>query len=321
MKIANGVKKVVVIGGGTGTFTVLRGLKNYPHDISVVVTMFDSGGSSGVLRDEHGILPPGDVRKCLVALSSGKQEEILRELFTHRFSKGSSLKGHTFGNIFLTALTEILGKEDRAINEAGSILNIKGNVLPVSLKKAHLCAELEDGSVIEGESNIDVPKHDGNLQIVNIFLKPKAKAHKEAIKAIEEADVVVIGPGDLYTSIIPNLLAGGISKALKKSKAKVVYILNLFTKWGNTNNYSASDHAKEVLRYSRLKRFDYIVCNVEKMPKEILIKYKCEKKFPVEIDEDIYKYGENILKENLCRSDHLLRHGSRRVAKVIDSLI
>jgi len=214
------MKKIVVIGGGTGTFTVLRGLKEYPYDISAVVSMFDSGGSAGILRDEHGILPPGDIRKCLVALSHGEQEKTLRELFNYRFKSGDSLKGHTFGNILLTALTELHKSEDKAIKIAGKLLNIQGKVLPVSLEQSHLCVELEDGSIIEGEVNIDIPKHDGNLRIKKAFLKPEVRGTSEAIDAILDADMVVIGPGDLYTSIIPK------KRAMRKKFLYLIYLQN-----------------------------------------------------------------------------------------------
>jgi uncharacterized cofD-like protein len=314
------MSKIVVIGGGTGTFTVLRGLKAYHHDITAVVTMFDSGGSSGVLRDEHGVLPPGDVRRCLVALSSGEQEKTLRKLFNYRFEKGASLKGHSFGNILITALTEIFGREDVAINEAGAILNIKGKVLPVSLEKSQLCVELEDGSVIKGETYIDIPQHDGSLHIKKAFLEPSVNAYEEVVRAIEEADVVVLGPGDLYTSVIPNLLADGVSGALQKSKAKKVYVLNLFTKWGETNGYKASDFAKEILRYSGLKKLDYIVCNDDTHPDGILKKYAEEQKFPIEIDAGVEEFAEEVIRKPLASADSFLRHNSKALAEALNEL-
>ena len=314
------MKNIVVIGGGTGTFTALRGLKNYPFNITAIVTMFDSGGSSGVLRDEHGVLPPGDVRRCLVALSDGEQEETLRALFNYRFENGGSLKGHSFGNILLTALTEIHGREDKAIDEAGSILNIRGRVLPVTLEKSHLCVTLEDDTVIKGETNIDIPKHDGALRIKNVFLDPEVKAHTDAVKAIEEADLIVIGPGDLYTSIIPNLLAGGGPEALQNSNAKKVYVLNLFTKWGETHQYKASDYAKEVLKYTGLSSFDYIICNEEEMPERTLEKYALEKKFPIELDQELDSLTTTVIRGGLYRDDHVLRHDSEKLAEVIAKL-
>lgn len=314
------MKKIVVIGGGTGTFTVLRGLKEHPHDVTAVVSMFDSGGSSGVLRDEHGILPPGDVRRCLVALSEGEQEKTLRELFNYRFRNGASLKGHTFGNILITALTEILGGEGEAIERAGTLLNIRGKVLPVSLEQAHLCAELENGMVIEGETNIDIPKHDGNLRIVKIFLKPNVKGNSKAIEAILAADAIVIGPGDLYTSIIPNILSGGIDRAIKEGNAHKIFVLNLFTKWGETHGYKASDCAKEVLSYIGMPKFDYIIYNNGKMPDELLKKYESEKKTKIEID-DLDKYTFNLIGEDVYSGEDLLRHDSRKLADILVSIL
>ena len=228
MKTGESVKKIVTIGGGAGSFTVLKGLKKYPIAITAIVTTFDSGGSSGLLRDEFGILPPGDVRRCLVALS--EEEKILRRLFMFRFEKKSSLQGHSFGNLFLTALSSIFKDDNLAIEKAGELLNINGKVLPVSLSKSHLCATLEDGTIIEGETNIDIPKHDSESKIKKIFLEPKAKLNSKARKAIMEADIIVVGPGDLYTSIIPNFLVGGMLEAMKKTKAKKIYIANLMTK-------------------------------------------------------------------------------------------
>jgi uncharacterized cofD-like protein len=314
------MKKVVVIGGGTGSFTVLRGLKERPYDISAIVSMFDSGGSSGVLRDEHGVLPPGDVRRCLVALSEGEQERTLRELFNYRFKKGGSLKGHTFGNILITALTEILGDEGKAINKAGDLLNIKGKVLPVSLEQAHLCAELEDGSVVRGETNIDIPKHDGNLKIAKVYLDPEVVANKEAVETILEADLIVIGPGDLYTSIIPNILSGGVGMAIKESKADKVFVLNLFTKWGETNEYKASDFAKEALQYIGIPKFDYIIYNSTEMPSELVKKYENEKKKVIEVD-DLKDYTFNEIGEDVYSAANLLRHDSKKLARIIDKIL
>ena len=314
------MKNIVVIGGGTGTFTVLRGLKKYNHNISAVVSMVDSGGSSGVLRDEHGILPPGDIRKCLVALSEGEQEKTLRELFNYRFRNGGSLKGHTFGNILLTALTEIHKGEDKAIKMAGKLLNIQGKVIPVSLEQAHLCVELEDGSVIEGETNIDVPKHDGDLRILKAYLKPDIHGNNEAIEAILEADLIVIGPGDLYTSIIPNLLCGGIGRAIRESNAAKIFVLNLFTKWGETNGFKASDFAREVLSYIGMPKFDYVVYNDSKMPDDLLQKYMSEKKALTEID-DLSEYTFNTIGENIYSGDDLLRHDSDKLAVFLHSVL
>jgi len=313
-------KKIVVIGGGTGSFTALNGLKQHPVHITAIVTMFDSGGSSGLLRDEFGVLPPGDIRRCLIALSDEKEQKILRELFAFRFKEGSSLRGHSFGNLFLTALSTILKDESAAIKKAGELLKIKGRVLPVSTSKSHLFAKLQNGETIKGEKNIDIPKHNGEVKIEKVFLKPKAFLNKEAEAAILKADVVVIGPGDLYTSLIPNLLVQGMKEALKKSKAKKVFVLNLMTKWGETNNLSAAECAREVLSYSGLSEFDYIICNDKKMPERLLRAYKKEKKYPIIADSSLTALGKRIIKAPLFKGDDIVRHDSKALAKILTTL-
>lgn len=314
-------KKAVVIGGGTGSFVVLRGLKNYPLDISAVVTMFDSGGSSGVLRDEFGILPPGDARRCLIALSDGEKEATLRNLFNYRFNQeGSALNGHNFGNILLTALTRIMSSEAEAIEEAGKILNIKGKVLPVSLNVAHLCAELQNGEIIEGETNIDIPKHEGSLKIERVFLKPHALIYEETRKAIKEADLIIIGPGDLYTSVIPNFLVEGVSLALRESRAKKIYIMNLMTKWGETHNFKASNFASEIIKYAGISKLDAIIVHNATVSSEIAETYAQQKQFPVMIDEGLAEYANKIVTGDICDESSLLRHDSEKLADLISTI-
>ncbi|HLD00008.1 MAG TPA: gluconeogenesis factor YvcK family protein, partial [Patescibacteria group bacterium] len=239
------MKRIVVIGGGTGTYTVLSGLKEYPVHLSAVVAMSDNGGSTGVLRDELGVLPPGDIRRSLIALSESPQ--IIRDLFNYRFESGG-LEGHSFGNLFLTALEKVTGNFEEAVKEAGKILSIRGDVIPATLHNTHLYAKLEDGTVIEGETNIDIPKHDGRLRIKDVALKPKARVTKSARTAIQEADLIVLSPGDLFTSLIPNLLILGIPEAIRASKAKVVYCCNLTTKHGETNGFTVDDFVSTIER-------------------------------------------------------------------------
>jgi len=313
-------KKIVVIGGGTGSFSVLRGLKKHPLSITAVVSMFDSGGSSGILRDEFGVLPPGDVRRCLLALSDEKEEKVLRDLFMFRFNKRTSLNGHSFGNLFLAALSSIMKDEMKAIEKAGELLKIKGTVLPVSLNKSHVHAKLEDGSVIKGETNIDVPKHNGDIRIEKVFLKPKARLGKDARRSILEADVIVIGPGDLYSSLIPNLLTDGMKDVLKRSKAKKVYVTNLMTKWGETNNLSISDCAREILSYAGLSRFDYIISNNKKMDADALRSYRREKKQPLLIDKEVFKLAGKVIEAPLFSGKKVVRHDSNALAKIIAKL-
>lgn len=270
------MKKIVVIGGGTGVFTVLSGLKEDPaYDLAAIVSMADDGGSTGVLREEFGILPPGDVRRALVALSHS-DNKMVSELFNFRFEEKSSLKGHSLGNLLLTALYRITGDWREALREAVEILNVHGEVIPVTLDKTRLHAQLEDGQIIEGETNIDIPKHDPRLKIEKLYLSPSATANEDAIRIIKDADYVIIGPGDLYTSLLPNLLVSGIPEALRSTKAKVIYITNIMTKYGETNNFKASDFAKVIESYLGENVLDYIIVNVEKMSGKTLERYREE---------------------------------------------
>src|SRR3989344_6673799 len=307
-------KKIVVIGGGTGIFSVLSGLKNYNVDLSAVVTMADNGGSTGSLREEFGILPPGDVRRALLALST-TDNKILSELLNYRFREGVGLKGHTFGNLMLTALERLTGSFPRAIDEASKILAVRGRVIPVTLQKLNLCAELEDGSVINGETNIDIPNHDGHLKIKRLWLKPKAKINPVAEEAIYAANAAVIGPGDLYTSIMPNLLVHGVSEALHKSKAKKVYVTNLMTKFGETNNFRAEDFVNIITRALNGGSLDYVLVNNKKPNLERLKKYAEEKAMFVGWD-DLPPKPTPILGDFL-RPKGFLRHDPDKLASTI----
>lgn len=316
MRPASG-KKIVVLGGGTGTYTVFLGLKKYTPNLTAVVSMSDSGGSTGRLRDELGVLPPGDVRRALIALSRGNG--MLRKLFEYRFNKGSTFSGHSFGNLFLSALTDITGREDKAIEEAGKILNITGRVLPVTLGDTHLCARLEDGTIIKGETNIDIRRVRPELKLLDVFLDNPAKVHKEARKEIENADLVVIGPGDLYTSVIVNLLVDGVAKAIKKTKGKVVYVCNIMNKHGETDDFRASDFVREVDKYlGNDGVIDVVVINKSKYPAKLLRKYKEEKAFPVEVDLlEVKKIVSDVVVRDLTMKGTLLRHDPDKLAKAI----
>lgn len=314
---------IVVIGGGTGSYTVLRGLKRHTSDITAVVSMFDSGGSTGALRDEFGILPPGDVRRCLLALSPEEaQTKVLRELFNVRFDGSGSLGGHSFGNLFLTALTKISDDEAEAIHKAGQLLMIHGQVLPVTLDNRTLCAELSDGSTVKGETNIDLPKHDASLRIDRIFLDRPAAAYPDVIKAIEEADLIVLGPGDLYTSVLPNLLVDGVAQAISKSGAAKVYVCNLMTKPGETTGFAASDFLSEVNKYLGGQPVDFIVCNDKIGSQDLLARYARQQAFPVAIDKpEIESMGVRLISTNLITEPDLIRHNPERLADIIVSLI
>jgi len=315
------MKQVVVIGGGTGVFTVLTALKAYPLYLSAIVTMADDGGSSGVLREEFGILPPGDLRRALVALSS--ESQILADLFNYRFENGTGLKGHNFGNLFLTALERITGDFNQALQEAGKILGIKGKVIPVTLDYTRLFARLENNFLVIGESNIDVPKHDGNLFIREVFLNPKPKANKEALKAIKEADLIIIGPGDLYSSIIPNFLVTGIKKAIQKAQGQKIYICNIMTKFGETNHFTAEDFFATLEKYLGKNVIDYFLVNSEK-PKPLYLKqYKKEKAEWVKYNKKILSSWKKpkVIFAPLVRKGPLLRHDPKKLAKVIVKLL
>lgn len=316
------MKKIVVIGGGTGIFTVLSGLKNYPYKLTAIVAMTDDGGSSGVLREEFGILPPGDIRRALVALSP-MESKLLSKLFTYRFKNGVGLKGHCFGNLFLTALEKITGSFNKAIKEAGNILNIKGEVIPVTLENTRLIAELENGNLVIGEKNIDFPKHNGCLKIKSIFLNPSVKVNQEALRAIKKADVIIIGPGDLYTSIIANFLPQGIVQVIKKSSAIKIYLCNIMTKYGETIGFTALDFLKTIEKYLGKGVIDYFIINTTK-PKEIYLKkYRRKKAQPVTYSlQELKKISKpKIVLAQLLRKGPLLRHDSHKLAKVIHQLV
>lgn len=315
------MKRVVVIGGGTGVFTVLTGLKDYPYHMSAIVSMADDGGSTGSLREEFGILPPGDIRRALVALAAS-DNKIVSELFNYRFAQDSSLHGHSLGNLLLTALEKITGSFDKGLKEAVKILNIKGDVIPVTLTKTKLLAKLENGTEIVGESNIDIPKHDGNLKITNVFLSPNATATKDALAAIASADTIILGPGDLYTSIIPNLLVKGITSAIKKSKAQKIYIVNIMTKYGETNSFTAKDFVMELEQYLGKNVLDFIVVNTEKLYGEILERYKEEKTDFVMFSKKMFsneKYA--VVEGKFLRRGKFLRHNPKKLAAKLAAII
>lgn len=319
------MKKITVIGGGTGTFVVLSGLKQYPLDLSVVVSMMDSGGSTGKLRDQLGVLPPGDLRQCLVALSEAPL--LWRRLFLYRFETGDFM-GHNFGNIFLAALEKVSSSYDEAIQTASFVLKTKGKVIPVTHDKVHLVAEYENGKVVTGEGLID-ENHSEKAKIKKAYLKPEAIASKNAIQSIESSDFLIIGPGDLYTSIIPVLLTNGIKESIAKSKAKIIYIMNLMTKSGQTSNYKALNHVRDLEKYLG-KKLDYILVNNGKITDEILKSY--HKYDEIEVENDIsakdYKIIEaDFIDGNEFKKDSfdilyrsILRHDSKKVAEVLSKI-
>ena len=263
--------RIVCFGGGNAMpKTVLTGLKNYPVKLSVICAMLDSGGSAGRLRKDYKIVSPGDIRRALITLAN--TSSVIEDFFDYRFKTGE-FKGHNFANLFITALELATNNYEKTIKEIGRLLNIKHEVLPATLDNANLYAVLENGKIISGETNIDVPKHKGNLKIKRAFLRPKARAYPRAITAIKKADLIVIGPGDLYSSIAQILLTEGMSEAIRKSKAKKVYICNLMTKYGETNNFTVLDFVKEIEKYLQ-GPVDYVVYNTKQPSEKRLFNYK-----------------------------------------------
>ena len=316
------MKKIVVIGGGSGIFNILKGLKAHPVEITSIVTMFDNGGSAGRLRDEFGILPPGDIRRSLVALAPDTTDSTLRDLFSFRFSETSSLQGHSFGNLFLHALTSISGSEIGAIKKASEILGISHTILPVSVDKAHLSALLEDGSMVYGETNIDIPKHDGSLRIEKLFLSPKASLYHEARTAILDADLIVMGPGDLYTSLLPHTLVEGFVEAMRETKAPLMYIVNATTKWGETNNFTATDFVRTLLAHLKKDSVDYLVCNTTPLEPTLIENYQKEGAIPIHVDkEELLPYAHTLLAEDVVTQTDVVRHDAEKISKLIMSLV
>ena len=325
------MKNIVIIGGGTGTSTLLSGLKKYPAHLSVIVPSWDDGGSNGRLRSELNSFPYSDARQCLVALAEG--DKTIKQLFDYRFSQGS-ISGHTIANLMLAALEKITGGPEQAIATAERLLKTKGEVLPVTLKPTILTAVLENGKKIIGEHNIDEPKGNLEFRIKNLKLKPKATANPKAIKAISRADVIIFGPGDLHTSILPNLLVKGVTQAIFKSKAKKFLVTNIMTKHGQTDGFKASDFVKEVSGYLGKSKLDFAIINDRKPSQEWLKRYKAEKgefvwpdiseiaskKTKVIVDNFLADYSfSNQPGDKLKRS--LLRHNSEKLSKIIWQLI
>jgi uncharacterized cofD-like protein len=315
--------KVVLVGGGTGLSTVLRGIKNYAsynhENISAIVTVADDGGSSGKLRRELDMIAPGDIRNCIVALS--KEENLLSKLFNFRFESHGELSGHSFGNLFLAALSGInKGDFEKAVKMACDILAVKGKIIPASLHNVNIGAEFEDGSKIVGESMIT--EKGKEKKINHIFLSPSdAKANPEAVKALNEADAIILGPGSLYTSIIPNLLFPQIRDAIIKSKALKIFVCNIMTQPGETSNFSASDHISTLYHYIP-GSINFAIVNKGDMSIELLEKYKKDGAFPVELDNNELK-SMNILPvmDNILLEGDYLRHNSDKLARIIIRLV
>lgn len=323
-------KHVTVIGGGTGSYVVLSGLKDYDLDLASIVSMTDSGGSTGRLRDQLGVLPPGDVRQCLVALSEAS--DLWRKLFLYRFENGD-LQGHNFGNIFLSALEKVGSDYNEVLATANYVLKTKGKVIPVTLEKTHLCVRYQNGKVIQGEGNIDENNNERS-RIAEAYLDPIVPANSQAIERIAESDYLIVGPGDLYTSIIPVLLLPDVRDTILKKNPQIIYTMNLMTKTGQTSGYTAFDHIADLKRYLG-KYPDYVIMNESEIPDEIKNWYTDHHEIPVINDLPANGFTGVIKKEELIDTNGLtgnkdtsdvltrsiLRHNSNKLSQVIHSIL
>ena len=313
----NNETKVVVIGGGTGLSTMLRGLKQYTSHITAIVTVGDDGGGSGKLREDLGMLPPGDIRNCILALAD--TEPLMEDLLQYRFTEGS-LKGQCFGNLFLAAMAGISENFEDAVQKMSSALAVKGKVLPVTLDDMKLVAELENGEIIEGESKIPSEVIVRKTRIKKLAIKPiDAKPLEEAIKAINNADVIIMGPGSLYTSIIPNLLVKGIPEAICKSPAKKVYISNVMTQPGETDGFKVSNHLKVLMDYGVAGNIDYVIASNGIIPPDIKEKYAKENSELVVLDhENISNLNVNVIEADLIKiTKRYVKHNAEKLAELI----
>lgn len=307
--------KIVAVGGGTGLSTMLKGIKKITNNITAVVTVGDDGGSSGRLRQEMGILPPGDIRNCIAALAD--DEDLVTKLFQYRFKTGEGLEGHSFGNLFLTALCAITGNMVRAVQESSKVLNIRGRVLPSTLDDMKLSAEMTDGTIVDGESNIP----ETGKRIKRLFTTPShCKPLPDVIQAIKEADLIILGPGSLYTSVIPNLLITEISEAISKSSAKKIYVCNIMTQPGETTNYTASEHIQAILQHAGYPNMIDAVLVNNSLPEDLSPDYAKANSYPVVVDTDAIKAKNiNVVSTRLYEENEekYVRHSPSRLARAI----
>lgn len=309
--------RIVVVGGGTGLSVLLHGIKEYTSNLTAVVTVADDGGSSGRLRQQFDIVAPGDIRNCLVALAN--EETMMRELFQYRFKQDTEFSGHSFGNLFITAMTQVTGDFEKAVKESSKVLSIRGRVLPSTLEKVVLVAEHKDGRITEGEAQI--PKIGSPIQ--KILIKPQnASAAPDAIKAIREAELIILGPGSLYTSIVPNLLIKEIRDAVLASSVSRVYVCNIMTQPGETDRFKASEHVKELIRHTHPRIMDACVVNTGFIPQGLLEKYAKEGSVPVTADSQVIKdLGYGVIEEDLVSATDHVRHDSNKLARIIANLL
>src|SRR5579885_2855347 len=312
-------QRVVTLGGGTGHYTLLRGLRPLCAQLTAIVSMMDSGGSSGKLRDEYGILPPGDFTRCLVALSD--HPETMRELFGHRF-RGGSLDGHTMRNLLFTALEQLTGSTAETVHRLHDVFRVQGRVLPVTVQTCDLVMNLEDGSTIRGEANIDTLGDLLNAPVLNVYLDPHVQAYDEALAALRAADVIVLGPGDLYTSIVPNLLVEGVPRAIVESKALVIYVANLMTKPNETHGYTVRDFASTIELYLGAPRIDVVLYHAREIQRGVRDTYAETSSYPVQLgDVSSWRSTTRFVGGSIAVDRPYVRHDSRRLATTIRTCI
>jgi uncharacterized cofD-like protein len=317
--------RVVAIGGGTGLSTLLHGLKDYVarrrqetdrhpiSDLAAIVTVTDDGGSSGRLRREYRVLPPGDIRNCMVALS--QDEALLGRLFQYRFNSGRGLRGHSFGNLFLTALTHVTGDFAEAVRVSGEVLAIRGRIFPTTIENVSLEAVMTNGEIVKGETRI---AKSGN-KIRRLRLHPRrVRPLPEVLEALAHADLILIGPGSLYTSILPNLLVSGVAEAIESSSATRVYIANLMTQPGETDGYSLADHVRAIYSHTRRKLFDWVVASNQQVSQEVARRYRSSGAEPVRVDiTELQRLGLRCLLDNLLTEHGVVRHDAARLSHLL----
>jgi len=316
---------ITTIGWGSWSYSLLSSLRdNENYNLSAIISMSDNWGSTWILREEFDMLPPGDVRRGIMALS--REHELVRQLFNYRYEKGCSVWGHNLWNLLITAMAEITWSFDKWLKQISRMFKVRGKVIPVTLELSQLHAKLEDGQIIKGETNIDEPKHDANLKIVEAFLEPEVNANEKALKAIDKSDLIIISHWDLYTSIIPNFLTKWISDAVKKSDAKVVYFCNLMTKKWETTDFWVVDFIDTLEKYLWTWVLDYVVVNNWYISDKLAEKYKnLEWKSPVKVKEKDKKIFKNksykIIETNLLHENYYIRHSYDRISEVVEKII
>lgn len=330
-------QNVTVIGGGTGTYTTLLGLKKYPLNLSVIVSMTDSGGSNRIVRDEFGLLPTSDLRQVMVALASEDVDMLFRQLFTYRYHQGTGINGMTFGNLFMCALTDILGNQEKAIEETCRLLGVQGKIIPVTFDNSQLIARYSNGKQLLGEHYIDEPPAEfANHRIVEINTIPEAQVNPQAVSAIMAADAIILSPGDLYTSLLSNIVVTGTRYALLRTKAKLIFVVNLMTKFGQTDNFTAQNFVEEVAKYMGRYPTHVLVNKSKKLNKEITHRYAEEKAQPVIDDLDdawAAKKDISIIRRDLVSGTiyqksegdvlvrSLIRHDPHKIARAIYQIL